>query len=62
MCIRHIIKIIDFILTVFLIMIACHHISNFFINYLSVVANSRCNKSSKKLLLQSVFTNSMCST
>ena len=58
MRIRHIINIIIFIVTI-LIIIACHHISNFFNNCLSVVTNSRCNKSSKKLLLQSAFINSM---
>ena len=62
MRIRHNIKIIIFIVIVFLIIIACQHISNFFNNCLSVVTNSRCNKSSKELLLQSAFINSMCST
>ena len=47
MYIHRIMKIIIFILIVFLIMIACQHISNFFNNCLSVVTNSRCNKSSK---------------
>ena len=62
MRIRHIIKIIISIVTVFLIIIACQHISDFFNNCLSIVTNSRWNKSSKKLLLQSAFINSMCST
>ena len=47
MCIRHIIKIIIFIVTVFLIIIACQQISKFFNNCLSVVTNSRCIKSLK---------------
>ena len=47
MRIRHIKKIIIFIVTVFLIIIVCQHISNFFNNCLSVVTNSKCNKSSK---------------
>ena len=62
MSIRHITKIIIFIAIIFLIIIACQYISNFFNNCLSVVTNSRYNKSSKKLLLQSAFINSMCST
>ena len=55
MCIRHITKIIIFIATVSLIIIACQHTSNFFNNCLSDLTNSRCNKSSKKLLLQSAL-------
>ena len=62
MRIRHVIKIIIFMVTVFLIIIACQHISNFFNKCLSVVTDFTCNKSSKKLLLQSAFINSMCST
>ena len=55
MHIRHIINIIIFIVTIFLIIIAFQHNSNFFNNCLSVVTNSRYNKSSKKQLLQSAF-------
>ena len=62
MCICHIIKLIIFVITVFLIIIACQHISNFLNNCLSVVTNFRCKKSSKKLLLQSAFIDLMCST
>ena len=62
MHICHIINDIIFIVIVFLITIACKHISNFFNNCLSVVKNSRCNKSSKQLLLQSAFIDTMCST
>ena len=63
MCNCHIINIIViFIVTVFLIIVACQHIFNFFNDCLSVVTNSRCNKSLKKLLMQSAFINLMCST
>ena len=62
MRISHILKLIIFIVTIFLIIIACQLISNFFINCLSVVIKPRCNKSSKKLLLQNAFINAMCST
>ena len=48
MRIRHIIKIIIFIVIVFLLIIASQHISNFVNNCLSVVKNSTCNKSLKK--------------
>ena len=50
MCIRHFKTVIIFIVSVFLSIIACQHVSNFN-NCLSVVTTSRCNKNSKKLLL-----------
>ena len=52
MRICHIIKIVIFIVTVFLIVIACQHISNFFNNCLSVVIVLYCIYSSSALLIK----------
>ena len=52
MRIRHIIIIIIFVVTVFLIIIACQHICNFFINCLSVVTNSDAIKVQKSFCCQ----------